>query len=288
MKLISFANYNHGGLVNLKNSLTNKNWEHCIIGKGVKWEGWTTRSKSYISFLSQLNKDEIVVLCDAFDVLCLKSSDDFLNKFESLNRPIVIGAETACFLNCVPPTNWWLTEYGDVHTTSKYKYCNGGLLAGKVQHLITMYQWGLDQKIEDDQMALGRYINQFPENIWLDHEQVLFLNDPWGNTNYKFNVYNNSLLLNDKRTITPFFLHFPGFSGIGSTPIVTIFNPKSMFKIGKNYITVGNALNGKQQINELPVDKKLFTPTMWTERAIYLCVILLILIAIIFFVSKKN
>ncbi len=288
MKLISFANYNHGGLVNLKNSLTNKNWEHCIIGKGVKWEGWTTRCKSYISFLSQLNKDEIVVLCDAFDVLCLKSSDDFLSKFESLNRSIVIGAETTCCGNCVPLSNWWLNEIGDVHTTSQYKYCNGGLLAGKVESLLIIYQWILDKKIEDDQMGLGHYINEFPEKIWLDHEQVLFFNDGGAQKKYDFNKFNYSITFNDKQQITPFFIHFPGFSNTGSIPLLNLLHPKSMFNSGKNYVSIGNILNGKQQINALPMNKPLFLQTIWTERAIYLAIILLILIAIVFFVSKKN
>ncbi len=289
MKLISFANQNHGGLINLKNSLVNKKWEHCVLGKGMKWEGWLTRTNAYITFLNTLDPEEIVVLCDAFDVLCLRSSDGFLESFQSLMRPIVIGTETCCLGNCIPPTQWWLKEYGEIHQDTDYKYSNGGLIAGKAEALIKMYQWGIDQKIDDDQMAIGSYINEFPSKIWLDHKQILFFNDVRGHTKYEFNKRNYSIKLNDK-LIKPFLIHFPGVALGGSLPLSGFLNPKRMFKMGINYITIGNTINGKQQINALPITTDVFTYALWGERSFYILLILLILIAIFFFLfcQKKN
>lgn len=286
MKLISFANQNHGGLVNLKNSIK-KGWEHIILGKGVKWESWHTRTKAYIEYLSQLPKDEIVVLCDAFDVLCIRDNDGFLSQFKSLNRPIVIGAENFCLGNCVPPIQWWDYEKDVVSYETEFKYVNGGLIAGESHALQTMYQWGLDQKISDDQMALGQYANKFPENVWIDIQQVLFFNDTNATCKYVFNQHNYSIKLNDNRIIKPFLIHFPGFASKGSYPFLNIFNPNNMFKMGENYIKVGNAINGSKQINALPSNKTVCSYAMWAERAIYIFLISLVLIGLVYVFLKK-
>ncbi len=283
MKLISFANYNHGGLVNLKNSLQN-GWEHVILGQGVKWESWQTRTKSYINYVSTLPENEVVVLCDAFDVLCLRSSDNFLEDFKSLNRKIVIGAETCCIGNCVPPIQWWRNENMD--SKNECKYVNGGLIAGEASALKLMYQWGLNQNIVDDQMALGSYTNKYPHDVWIDIDQVLFLNDPGASTIYKFNKYNKNVKFPCGKTIKPYFIHFPGFSNTGSTPLRTLFSPSKMFKMGENYIIVGNAINGTKQINALPCNTKVVNISMWIERSIYLVLILVVIFAFVYVLRK--
>lgn len=284
MKLISFANQNHGGLVNLKNSIKD-GWEHIILGKGVKWENWHTRSKAYIDYLSTLDPKEVVVLCDAFDVLCIRSSVDFLTDFKSLDRKIVIGAENFCIGNCIPPVQWWNEE--DVNFETEFKYVNGGLIAGECEALKLMYQWGINQNIIDDQMAIGNYANKFIQDVWIDINQVLFLNDTNATVKYIFNKYNYSIKLNDGRTIKPYFIHFPGFASVGSYPFLNIFKPSKMFKMGENYITVGNAINGSKQINALPCNKTVTTIAMWIERSIYLLLILLIVVALVYVFFRK-
>src|SRR6188768_2470942 len=130
MKVISFANQNHVGLENFKLSLSKcKGWDQIIIGMGMKWQGWQTRMKMYKDFLQKLeNQDEIVVLSDAYDVLCLKESDDFLQLYNlHCDNKIIIGAECGCHPdNCFPPVQWW--QENGIPLDFVRKFCNGGLI----------------------------------------------------------------------------------------------------------------------------------------------------------------
>jgi len=282
MKLIHFANKNHVGLLNLTHSLQ-PGWEQIILGMGIKWEGWKTRMKAYKDYLETLPSDEVVVLSDAYDVLCLRSSQEFLSTFSKFQKPIVIGAETQCDLNCHAPTHYW--EQCDIK--GDRKYVNGGLMCGKARHLCDMWKWCLEKKFEDDQVGLGHYTDTFPDLVGLDVDSNLFFNDHRAITPYQFD--SNTYALNyQNKVLTPFFIHFHGVNIMTSIPILHVFREKDMFQVGKNYKVVGNQINGFQHITAFPPDQRSLQLDLTIERICFWVVIGLLLLLCLYLAVKRR
>jgi len=280
MKLLTFANTNHGGLENLANSL-HDSWEFIVLGKGVKWEGWPTRMKIMSEYLKQnVHSEELVVLCDAFDVLCLRPSFDFEKEFQTFQCPLVIGCENTCGANCHVPHNWW--KFHGVDVSLEFKYVNGGLMAGKSSAIVALYEWALQHKYTDDQIAIGEYMDQFPDKITLDLHHVLFYNDFNANSQMKLLQDRSLQLTTPTRPITPFFIHFPGVKTLSSIPIRKLFNIKG----GENYNMVGTRINGNKHVTEQPCDTEIFCGYLWTERACYLFVVVVLLGWLFYLMSR--
>ena len=83
-------------------------------------------------------------------------------------------------------------------------------------------------------------------------------------------------------------IHFPGFLGKASLPLANYFQPKALFQTAKNYTDIGHVLNGDKHINELPCDKKVFSPSMYGERAFYLLLLVIIIISAIVVCVKSR
>ncbi len=295
LKVVSFANKNHAGLENLKNSM-HESWEHVIVGRGVIWEGWPTRMQTIYDYLKTItNKEEIIVTVDAFDVLNLLPSYQFVIDFETFQTDIVVGCENSCSGNCHIPHKWW-KHYGVDIITTEFKYANGGLLCGKVSSLIEMYEYHLVNKIQDDQIAIGQYMDLFPNKINMDLHHILFYNDCNGSSNIKFNETNHSIQLantnnlsnTDKITIRPYFIHFPGLALPGSTPFLNIFHPNQLFSNGKNYDIIGSKINKSKHISNLPPEKKVFVPWLYAERIVCSIIILTLFCLSIYLRNRRK
>ncbi len=280
--VISFSNANHVGLVNFKNSISKHlGWTYKVIGMGTKWEGWMTRMKAYHSYLSRLPPDEIVVLSDAYDVLCINNGGlRFKELFLSLNKPIVIGAETGCSFNCFPPQKYW--DEVKLNPNNKRRYVNGGLIAGYAGELAKMWAWCIERKFDDDQVGLGQFVNEFPSQVHLDIDSKLFFNDHRAQTNYAYLPETHTIIL-DNVPLAPFFIHFHGLNIDASVPFFNLFQTADgMFKPGANYMTVGKHINGKDHILAFPADKRGATLGVSIERGVcYGIVILLFLFVLL-------
>lgn len=299
MKIINFATENHVGLENLKLSIEKAGgWEQIRIGTDIKWQGWITRMKEYKKYCQELkNQDEIIVLSDAYDVLCLRSSIDFLSLYNQYaQNKIIIGAEIGCHPgNCVAPNEWWnennlnvdfkhIKKGGGIISEEGPRFVNGGLIAGPAKKLSIMWEWALNEKFSDDQIALGNYTNQFPQEIFLDVDSNFFFNDYNATAKYILNE-DNSISDDDGKMKTPFFIHFHGLT-IGN--FIPFNNQKTLFDVGKNYKTVGKKLNGNDHINSFPTDSKT-NMAVWIERSVFYLLIFIFLtfLAILFFHKQK-
>ncbi len=287
MKLVSFSTSNHVGLENLKLSISKVNgWEHIIIGQNIKWKGWITRMKAYMDFCeSQPNQNEIIVFSDAYDVLCLRSSDDFLKLYETHAKgKIVIGAEIGCHpKNCVAPDQWWsqnqipeqyehTTEFGGVIAESP-RFVNGGLVAGPVNKITHMWKWALENAFLDDQIALANYTNEHVNLIFLDINSIFFFNDYNAISKYTLTQDNS---LTDKNGIKiPFFIHFHGITASNVIPF-----KKNLFEVGINYKQIGKQLNGDDHINAFPADSRICL-AIWIERSIFYAIIFFLIIFLV-------
>ncbi len=98
MKFVNFATSNHVGLENLTLSLSKQTgWEHVVLGKGEKWQGFTSKMKHYMNFCLRLTD-----LADAYDVLCLRSQDDFLELYNKHAKDKIVLVQKIYVVEIVP------------------------------------------------------------------------------------------------------------------------------------------------------------------------------------------
>ena len=276
MKLVTFCNRNHPGLKNLEASCSSVTfgWELIIVGKDTIWKGFRSKMEGYLAECRKLDANEVIVVCDAFDVLCLRSSDEFLSKFESFNADIVWGAES------VGLTADSLDVYWNRHGKSKVRPAlNSGLLAGRAGAIVTLWETALEANEVDDQIAAYRYTNGHSEICRLDVNCCLFYNDNWGTS--KFSISPDPMhelhLIKENLNIAPYFIHFPGLMTLSSVSLLDyIYGVRPCFP-GDNYIKVGKAVSGYKHLCELPPDWRLYKKTLWIERACYLTIILFLI-----------
>lgn len=268
MKLVCFSTSNHVGLENLKQSVNkNPGWDFTIIGTGTAWKGWQTRMKAYKDHCQSLPPNELVVLCDAYDVLCLKSPDGFQEKFIGFQKSIVIGAESGCDDNCHPPEHWWSVH--NISPNTVLRFCNGGLMTGYAHALATMWEWALEKNFQDDQIACGNYMDTYPDRIHLDSQNTLFFNDVLASQKYQLAGIDNKLISNN-RILDCYFIHFPGINIYTSVPFFKLFKPKELFEVGPNYKTIGEHVIGKNTlINDFTPDKRGSQTGLLIERIIF-------------------
>jgi len=223
MKVLYVATKRTNTVVNYRATLDAFGYDHQMLGFGEKWEGWRYRMKKYRDACLALEPTEIIVLSDAEDVLACRDSQEFIEKFKKFNQPIVFSSEEYCYSNCVKPVTYWANH----PTSSSFpnRYVNAGMMAGYAAQLASMWQWILDARpfINDDQVGLGHYMNQFYNNVALDSKCQLFYNlkshtelplIDWVQTvsgdRKRYKII--SILDKTHGKVSPYFLHFPGHS----------------------------------------------------------------------------
>jgi hypothetical protein len=214
------------------NTLKTNKWDYILLGKDEVWEGWTTRTKAYLNILKTLPQNKVVVLTDARDVICCRSSSAFMDAFHSFSKDIVVCMELMCDnlldqpddyigLQCHPIQNYW--KYHSIHPIPDRKYVNNGLVVGKVCKLIEVLKYNVDNKYLDDKYALGSYINKNPAAVGVDiHADILHTSC--------FGVYAGMMDIHKQKIDSPtlaelfgraaFFLHIPGIGQIKGSKIV--------------------------------------------------------------------
>ena len=212
-------------------SLEKNKWKYNLIGEGEKWEGWITRLIAYKKCLATIPDEQLVVLSDARDVLCLRGPKAFTKGFNSFNKDIVVSMELLCnghfdqnpdlcYTLCRP-----LTEYWKHHSITKLpdrKYANNGLVAGRAKALKTYFDWVFENKYTDDQLALGLYINKYPDLVGLDINANLLHSSTFG---VNAGIQSIHIQKQDSPTFAElfgraaFFLHVPGCNGKGQAVV---------------------------------------------------------------------
>ena len=220
ISILTIANKICGYLDIYKKSCKKNNIEINIIGMNEKWQGFIWRIKKIIDHIKTLDKNDIIVLSDGFDVVLMGYKEELYKKYLAFNKDIVIGIENISGIK----------KFFEKRIFKEYKGFNicAGLIIGKVESLIKMYdlikkQFDLS-KFKDDQLLLTLFLNKNPKfsdkYVGLDTKSELFLNlscsnllssiDNTKELNEKVQCIDNKRLLNKKYNTKPVFLHGPG------------------------------------------------------------------------------
>lgn len=217
-----------------RDTLIQNKWEYEFIGNGEKWNGFITRIIAYQSFLRTLPAEKIVVLSDARDVMCCRSSCSFMNSILPILRENKIIASAELFLlgrinwtsdqmqekgadffyNGTQLTEYW-THFTPPHNASR-KYVNAGLMIGKATHLLELFNWIVDNQFTDDQLGVAHYMNRFPHKVMLDYEAIYLHSSTSGATGGFVDPLLQRLdspSISELFGMSSYFLHIPGING---------------------------------------------------------------------------
>lgn len=220
IKVLYVATKMTSGLSNYEKTLDLFQYSHQKLGHGQTWGGWRFRMKLYMEACAQEPSDAILILTDADDILCVKPETGLQQKFLNFLKPIVLSAEINCSsASCRPLDDYWKVTNGT--NKSSYKYVNCGTMMGRAGHLAIMWKWMLDNNFQDDQLALGYYVNQFPEMCHVDETNELFYVMPppinnappvieWERDSNGTMVIQSLRETVDQTVCRPYFVHFAG------------------------------------------------------------------------------
>jgi len=201
-------------------------WDYKVVGEGEEWKGFTTKMLRCKKTLAELHPDAVVIVSDARDVMCLRGPTAFMEAFCTLRKDIVLSMELLCGINidvsdnfkhfqCKPITNYW--KFHNISKLPLRKFVNAGLIAGKAGKLLKFYEWALDNKFEDDQLALGHYVNKYPEDFAVDGNAEMLHTSVFGVNAGLLHIH---LQKQDSPTLAElygrgaFFLHIPGYNHV--------------------------------------------------------------------------
>lgn len=249
VRIVSFCNKNSAGLINFVNSVSAfTGWELDVIGRGVEWNGWKTRMKSYKDYAATSDPDAILVFLDAFDVLCLRNSDGFIDLFLQKDKKYIIGYEKICAPGTCKRPSLWQAAHGIYD-----RFPNGGCVIGRARDIYHMWQWCFDRGLTgDDQIALNHFMDHHIDDVGLDIDNEFVYND-LGAITARIDISDDSISIDDLEQI-PFFIHFPALMLTRSIPLFSNYAlpPRNYQKIA------GFVLRDDVLIDSYPVVKKMY------------------------------
>lgn len=142
-QMIVYANKPHGNLELLMRSAP---IPVQVVGKGLKWIGTVDKLLGYWLSLRQVGDNDVVVLCDAFDVFGNGFSwEELIQRFWSFGKPIVISTEENIFPREVEVPAHEAIEvmrkHGWANASSGSRFVNAGGIIG--------IGWALKRAYED-------------------------------------------------------------------------------------------------------------------------------------------
>lgn len=259
--VVSYCNHKkedkYENTMNLISTLESNDWDYQIIGEGDKWNGFYSKIIGYRDFLKEMNPEKIIVLIDAHDVLCVRSSIRYMEHFKKYNKKIVVSMELFAESNMSYNFNKsyyqtiWLGPYFQYYNidpekiVNKKKYVNSGLISGYARDLYDFLNWSIENNYQDDQYALGAYMNLNPEKIYADIHAQLLHTSGFGVNNglHHEEQINDSVTIAELLGKKAFFIHIPGLNGSkgqkymynGLVQCVKIFHSKKMKELYPQY-----------------------------------------------------
>jgi hypothetical protein len=234
VRVLTFATDTSGvGYSNWIQSAKANGVDYVVLGQGVEWGGFRTKTKMVYDYLCTLDPGFLILVVDCYDVVFnsvpgKSFSDNCVEAWSHYtDADIVMGAEYSCGGNC-----YKASRDTRAINQSAFKYPNGGCVIGTSEKLEKFYAAMLATTIDDDQVCIG-YLRSVGEwVVELDFHQRFVLNlSSIRVTDVHYDTDKAAWASTTYPTITPLMLHTPGIrcdrgarynkitSKLGLTPI---------------------------------------------------------------------
>jgi hypothetical protein len=172
MYIITYATHTERYLTTLKESCP----DLVVLGYGKKWKGLGDKVLATLEFCRQ-HPDDIICFIDGFDSVVLSSKDEILQKYKSLQTPLVMshGAKGGVFLKYMQDK---------VFGKCKNIRLNSGMFIGTSESIIEFWK---DYKYGNDQTYATQQCKKFNMKIDVNHD--IF---------YNYSSYDDIVVKNDK------------------------------------------------------------------------------------------
>ena len=154
--LITIATHSEGYYKALKEGAEKGGFKFVTLGWGKKWEGFSWKIILVKDFIKTLNPNDVVIIIDAFDMICTDTKENVLNKFLSMNTGILFSRDQTNVENNML-NDIRKKEFG----TCKNYVINAGAYMGYVKYIKVLYDSinVVDPKI-DDQVLIIDFCNK--------------------------------------------------------------------------------------------------------------------------------
>jgi hypothetical protein len=210
LKIITVATKSDYYFPYLKESVKRNGGELVVLGYNEEWTGFNLKYSLMINYLKTLNKKEIVVFVDGYDVICCRNLQELSNEFIKLKNKydckIIVGEDK---MNNIIAKNFIYNFYGG---TCKDKFLNSGTYIGYVNDILNVIENIYKQtnsNTSDDQILMKNYCRLNPDEFYIDDKSELFLtiNKPYTEIDNMVHIKDGKLYYNN---VEPFFIHAPG------------------------------------------------------------------------------
>lgn len=204
LTVVVYANHHQVMVDNLRRTLEKYGYKHAFVGEGEKWKGLITKVKGWLGYIKNLPDESLVLVVDAYDVMACAPPRKLIKRYRKLGGGLVIGAETQCNYHCSPVPNYWERE----KKKTRLRYVNSGFYMGKASVMKKVMTYLTSLEMEDDQMALCRYVDENPDKVTLDYGQRLVANITI--VDFPGVKIRNGRIFSTLTSSHPCFVHLPG------------------------------------------------------------------------------
>ena len=176
MKIIftTYSNKKNNHLNRYQSSCFHNNIQPVILGKDDDNFSFKNKIITLENFLNTLNKNDVLVFTDCWDVIILEDKTKILNKFLSLNVPHLISTEKSKQCQDKYAFDNWIEE------DKNYPYLNSGSYMGYVKQLKIIFELFRENnyfETTDDQAMFYALCVKYPEFKIMDYKQEIFGNN---------------------------------------------------------------------------------------------------------------
>jgi hypothetical protein len=192
------------GFAILTGSLLKQGWR--IHALQTQWSGFSTKLIETYNYLKRNPEVTEFIFCDAFDVVCLGSPEEFLSKLERPDE-MLLSAERGLW----PPTMEQYKQWYEPILDHGFNYVNSGLYYSPASLFIQMMERNMPEYENDDQEWLTlNFLFNHDVKINLDRNCDVFQSYSFvADDDYS---YGDGRLKNLKTYSLPVFVHGNGRS----------------------------------------------------------------------------
>ncbi len=221
MKVITVATHPERYYNSLLESAKKNNIDLNVLGMGEKWQGFGWKFTKMIEYLEKVNKDEIVMFIDAYDVIFIDDISKIEKKFLEIksknNFKIFIGVDL------IPKNIIYKYLYKKVFSNNNKNNINSGVYMGyakDIYDVLSNIKNNYNMNNMDDQLMF--ILSDIKDNtlFYFDKKNEIIVNivgDLFtGKANLEENNFefikdenNNTKLINNKNNTHPMILHGP-------------------------------------------------------------------------------